>query len=125
MFRLHVKLHSFRRLYFNDWLIIVAQAMLLASTILWQVEASILYKQHLVQSGELSFTPGFIDRDTALLRSVVPFTILYYSCVWTVKASLVLFFRRLGSKVPGHKIWWSSIFIITVLAWVACVVDIN
>ena len=99
--------------------------MLLAFAILWQVEAPTLYEQYAVQSGTAPFTSGFIDKDTQLLRSIVPFTILFYSCLWAVKISLLLFFRRLGSKVTGHRVWWWSILVVTILAWAACIADIN
>lgn len=99
--------------------------MLLAFAITWQVEAPTLYLQYAVQSGTAPFTPGFISKDTELLRSIVPISILFYSCIWAVKISLLLFFRRLGSNVRGQRIWWWSIFVITVLAWVACIGDLN
>ena len=125
IFSLYVKLRSFRRLYADDYLVTTAWTMLLAFAILWQVEVPILYEQYAVQTGTAPFTPAFIKKDTQLLRSVVAFTILFYSCLWAVKISLLLFFRRLGSKVTGHKIWWWSILIITILAWAACIGDIN
>lgn len=125
VFRLYVKLRSFRRLYSDDYLVFAAWIMLLAFAILWQVEVPTLYLQYAVQSGNARFTPGFINKDTELLRSIVPFTILFYSCLWAVKISLLLFFRRLGSSVRGQRIWWWSIFVITVIAWVACIGDIN
>ena len=67
--------------------------MLLGTAVLWQVEAPTLYEQYAVESGLEPFTPGFIDRDTAFLRTIVPFTILFYSCLWTVKLSFLFFFR--------------------------------
>ena len=99
--------------------------MLLAYAIIWQLEAPTLYLQYAVQSGIAPFTSGFINRDAQLLRFIVPFTILFYSCLWAVKISLLLFFRRLGSNVNGQRIWWWSIFVVTVLAWVACIGDLN
>lgn len=110
VFRLYVKLRSFRRLYSDDYLVLAAWIMLLAFAILWQIEASTLYLQYAVQSGVAPFTPGFINRDIELLRSIVPFTILFYSCLWAVKISLLLFFRRLQSNVRGQRIGWWSIF---------------
>ena len=125
VFRLYVKIKSFRRLYSDDWLVLAAWVMLLAFAILWQIEAPTLYQQYAVQSGTEPFTPSFISKDTKLLRLIVLFITLFYSCLWTVKLSLLLFFRRLGSKVIGHQVWWWSILVITVLSWAACIADIN
>ena len=125
MFRLYVRLKSFRRLYSDDYLVFAAWLMLLAFAIIWQIEAPTLYLQYNVQSGLAPFTPGFINRDTELLRSIAPVSILFYSCLWAVKISLLLFFRRLGSNVKGQRIWWWSIFVVTLLAWAACIGDLN
>ena len=99
--------------------------MMLGTAILWQIEAPTLYEQYAVEAGKSPPTQGFIERDTAFWRCFVPFNILFYSCLWSIKLSFLLFFRRLGSRVEGHKIWWWCILVITVLTWVACVADIR
>lgn len=99
--------------------------MLLGTAILWQIEAPTLYEQYAVGSGQRPPSQEFIDRDIAFLRTIVPFTILFYSCLWSIKLSFLLFFRRLGSKVIGHNIWWWCVLVVTILTWVACVADIH
>ena len=125
IFRLTVKIRSFRRIYTDDCLVILAWAMLLGSAILWQVESPTLYELYAVTSGQKIPDAGFIARQIAFLRTIVPFTILFYSCLWTVKLSFLIFFRRLGANVRGHKAWWWFVLILIVLTWAACVADIH
>lgn len=95
--------------------------MLFGSAIFWQVEKSPLYELYALGSGQKPFTPGYFDRVTGFIRTVVPFQILFICCLWTIKLSLLLFFRRLWSNVKGHKTWWWFVLIVNVLGWAASI----
>ncbi len=97
--------------------------MKLATTILWQINAPVLYEHFAIIAGKKPFDLRFLNRATAILRTGVLLNILFYSALWLVKLSFLMFFRRLGSKVKGQKIWWWCILVFTVLAWVACIAD--
>ncbi|KAI4154806.1 MAG: hypothetical protein L6R39_001345 [Caloplaca ligustica] len=123
IFRIAVKFRSFRKIYSDDYLVIAAWVLLLGSAILWQVEAPNLYDLFAVTSGQKALTSGFVAENSELLRSLTPFALLFYSCLWTVKLSFLLFFRRLGLNVRGQKIWWWCVLVVTVLTWVATIAD--
>lgn len=99
--------------------------MKLVGTILWQIKVLVLYKLFAVGAGKNPLDVGFAHRDATLLRIAVLFSILFYSALWLVKLSFLMFFRRLGSKVKGQKIWWWCILAFTVLSWVLCITDIQ
>ena len=99
--------------------------MMLVTAILWQIKAPALYDLYALQAGRKQLSPGLVDRSNAFLRSHVAFIVLFYSCLWTVKLSFLMFFRRLGSKVRGQNIWWWCILATVVLSWIACIADIN
>ncbi|KAL8866795.1 MAG: hypothetical protein Q9174_006079 [Haloplaca sp. 1 TL-2023] len=123
VFRLVVKIRSFRRVYSDDCLVIFSWVLLLGSAALWQVQSVNLYELYAVESGQKPLTLGFIDTNTELLRSLTPFAILFYTCLWVIKLSFLLFFRRLGLNVRGQKIWWWTVLVITVLTWIATIAD--
>lgn len=125
LFRLFVRLKAFRRLYSDDFIVIAAWTIKLVVNILWQMKAPVLYEHFDVMAGKKLPDVGFVNRDTALQRTVVLFSILFYSALWLVKLSFLMFFRRLGSKVKGQKIWWWFILVFTLLTWVACIADIE
>ncbi len=99
--------------------------MTLVTNILWQINVPALYEYFAVIAGKKPLDVGLIKRGAALLRTGVVLNILFYSTLWLVKLSVLMFFRRLGSKVKGQKIWWWCILVFTVLAWVACIADIQ
>ena len=124
-FRVFVKIKSFRKLFSDDLLVIAAWIMLFGFAVLWQVMVPTLYEQYAVESGQKLPDVEFISKDTHFLRSIVAFTILFYSCLWTVKLSFLLFFRRLGARVRGQNIWWWCILAVTGLTWVSCIATVH
>lgn len=125
LFRLYVRIKSFRRLYSDDYVIIAAWGMLLATAILWQTVIHDLYEQYAVASGRTAFPSDFVAGETHLMHTLAPLLVLFYTCLWAVKLSLLLFFQRLGSKVKGQRIWWWSILVITVLSGAACIGNVH
>ncbi|KAI4202614.1 MAG: hypothetical protein LQ348_001478 [Seirophora lacunosa] len=54
-------------------------------------------------------------------KSMLAVLILFYSALWSIKVSFLLFFRRLGKNVQGQKrIWW-PVFGITLATYFACI----
>lgn len=125
LFRLYVKMKSFGRLYSDDYVIIAAWGMLLATSILWQTVVPNQYEQYAVASGRTAITPDFVADQTHLMHTLAPLLVLFYTCLWAVKLSLLLFFRRLGSNVTGQEIWWWSILVVTVLTGAACIGNVH
>ena len=123
VFRLAVKIRSYHRIYSDDYLVIGAWILLLASALLWQMESPNLYELFNVASGQKPLTKIFVKNNTALLRSLTPFALLFYSCLWIVKLSFLLFFRRLGMNVRGQKIWWWCVLAVVLLTWAATIAD--
>ena len=97
--------------------------MLLGTSITWQVMGPILYDYYAILAGQKIAGPDFLDTYAKFLRAVVPFNVLFISTLWAVKLSFLLFFRRLGSKIRGHAIWWWIVLCITIATYFACIGD--
>lgn len=67
-----------------------------------------MYQELVITSGESSIIPPTFEADTELfVRGYLALFIFYFSGLWSVKISFLLFFRRLGNKVSGQKPhWW-------------------
>lgn len=58
-----------------------------------------------------------------MLRGLWPVQYFFWGCLWCVKFSLLLMFKRLTERVPFHlKLWW-GVVVFTSLAFVGCVVS--
>jgi hypothetical protein len=43
---------------------------------------------------------------------------LFYTCLWSIKISFLVFFRRIGStKLRGSKIYWRVVLAFTILSY--------
>lgn len=68
---------------------------------------------------------NFIHEDVVFIKSIIPIFLLFYTSLLLTKLFMLVFFRRLGSKVRGHNIWWWCILVITFIFWIVCVADTN
>jgi hypothetical protein len=49
-------------------------------------------------------------------------TLLFWTCLWLVKASFLSFFKRLTTNVRGHYVAWWIITVITTLSYIGAVI---
>ena len=122
IFRIYVRVNSFRKLFVDDGLVLVAWLMVLATAILWHNINGAMYRSLLVTSGEVyPAPPTFVNDEQTFLRGSVAVIVLFYSSLWTVKLSFLIFFRRLGLGVNRQKQLWWCVLAITVASYFCCI----
>lgn len=97
--------------------------MIFATACLYQNQAINLYNNYPLVTGTLPPTPENLANETALLRSELAEFYLFYTALWSVKLSILVFFRRLfgdRQRAPWLKTWWWFITGFTVASWAAC-----
>ena len=50
--------------------------------------------------------------------------VFFYTSLWAVKISFLLFFKRLGQNVIGQKVLWWCVFAFTLASYFICIGDI-
>lgn len=123
VFRIFVRIRSFKTLYVDDVLVIVAWALMLANSIVWQSQKNALYAQYEFAAGKKTITPYAVLREQRLLRCEFISFLIFYCSLWCIKLSILLFFRRLhrGQIIKRQKTWWWCVLGFTVATWVLCV----
>ena len=125
IFRVIVRLKINSKLNFDDALVTVAMCILLAHAIVITLMAGPMYDILKVAMPNSTFqTPAnFMDRSSFYLKCQFVATCLFWSCLWAVKASFLVFYKTL---IKGLKylptIWW-AIVIFTALSYLACVIS--
>ncbi|KAK3367756.1 hypothetical protein B0H63DRAFT_565659 [Podospora didyma] len=109
-----------RGLYWDDALIAFAYLLFLAWAILWQVRVKSVYYMFPDMSSETHNEDGSIER---WFRTLYIAHVLLYTCLTSVKVSLLMFFRRLGSQTQKLKYIWWPVLAYTLAAWVALIVN--
>lgn len=124
VFRLSVRLHTFGNVQLDDYLVVAAWFMLLAAAVVWQYKIHFVYELFDVLTGHTP-SASFLSDYKSFMPNIITWNVLFYSCLWSIKFSFMVFFRRLGSKLRTHVIWWWVVLSLAVIGYIGCVADID
>ncbi|KAF2846616.1 hypothetical protein T440DRAFT_432288 [Plenodomus tracheiphilus IPT5] len=127
--RCAIKLKTFKRISSDDIIALFAWVLFLTNIILWTVMSPRLYDNYEMLQGKGPFDEAGVMRNLErygeFIHCIAPFTIMFYTSLWSVKISLLLFFRKLGHQIRSHEIWWWCVLFVTVSTWAVCVGNID
>lgn len=110
----------------DDALVIFAWLLALLTAIDWQVVAEFMFHFMDITSGRLWPPPATFVNDTErYYKGSVVVNVMFYTSLWAVKFSFLLFFKRLGQNVAGQKVLWWCVFGFTVVTYLLCIGDIQ
>ncbi|KAF7853248.1 hypothetical protein EAF04_010750 [Stromatinia cepivora] len=115
------RIKTFKSLYNDDIFAFLALVLALASAILWQVHAQEMFDLMAVSAQIKMPGADFVTRSEAYSRASGVVIILFYSTLWSVKFSFLLFIRRLGSHVAKVEYLWWPITVFTICTYFACI----
>lgn len=96
--------------------------MTLATSIIWQTLSGAMYRSLRVISGEVHPPPpNFVDDEQNFLRGSAAVIILFYSSLWAVKLSFLVFFRKLVQGVVRREQLWWCVLAITAGSYFGCI----
>ena len=121
MFRIFVRIKAFGRLWIEDGLVLLSWLLLLTTAIIWQTVIEALYEQYKLRSQTILPTPEILNGQRTYLRILPAVIISFYTCLFAVKLSFLFFFRRLGAKVSGQRVWWWLVFVFNVAVWITLI----
>ena len=120
--RTYVRVSKQKRLHADDYALFGAVAFYFALAALYIVDIPYLYAFLDYTSGNAPFTPDLTEKYAYMMRINYAVTPLFWAVLWSVKMSLLLFFKRVIRGTIWMRVWW-VIFGITVLSFVGCVVS--
>lgn len=121
VFRLFSRFIGPRTIYWDDVLIILAWILSLVTAIIWSVVAPGLYTFYDVVSGHAQPGPSFVTNSERYYTGQLTVLIFFYTALWSVKFSFLMFFRRLRKDVDKHEYLWWTVFAITAATYVVCI----
>lgn len=107
----------------DDVLILLAWLMLCVAAAVYQTQSISLYNSYPLATGKIPATLANLARERTLLNSLLAEYYLFYTTLWMVKLSILLFFKRLfgeRQQRPYLKAWWWIVTGVTVATWAAC-----
>ncbi|KAJ5561989.1 hypothetical protein N7535_003548 [Penicillium sp. DV-2018c] len=125
LIRIYAQLTSCRRLFIDDYLVILAWIIILTAAVIWQIEGKVLYRLYAISAGAEEFTLDFLPQYNTFMRFNAPFEILFYSALWCVKFSFLALFYRISAKIKSFRIWWFVVLFCTASVYIASVANIE
>jgi len=123
--RIYVRIKKQRRLHEDDFVLFTAVALYFALAILYIIDLPYLYRFLDYASGKAPFQPSLVETYDHMMRISFAVTALFWAVLWTVKLSLLLFFRRVLHAMPLEavkKMWW-FVLALTIVTFIGCLVS--
>lgn len=73
-----------------------------------------------IEHGEDIYSLEFKEQVEFFLKLQFSILILFWTSLWAVKFSFLMFYRTILIGLPSHMIWWKLIFVFTVVAYLGC-----
>ena len=120
--RIYVRFKKQRGLHADDFALFVSVVLYITMCALYIVDLPYLYAVLDYTSGQVAITPELPHMYAEMMKINYAVTPLFWAVLWSVKVSLLLFFRRVIQYTAWLRIWW-VIFIFTTLTFVGCLVS--
>lgn len=120
--RLIVRYLHKKRLFWDDAFAIAAIVGLTAMAILNQTSCDAIYLIDVIAAGGTpgpSFTSQEIIFSTIIAQRYMQFffMMLFWTTLWSVKGSLMMFYRRLVVGVDGYMTWWWVVVAFSIITY--------
>lgn len=99
--------------------------MLLVQAITWMTQVDSMYLLFQLDAGKLMPTPEILKRLAQLERAECAILILFYTSLWAIKASFLIFFRRIGGTDRSWLIWFWCVVGFVAATYFVCLGDIQ
>ncbi|CAI6332904.1 unnamed protein product [Periconia digitata] len=119
--RFWIRFFCFRRLYVEDFLMLGAMAVLIASASVLQTYLGDIYDILRVQNGEVAPTPDFLNSIPRGLRANFLSLFLDIVGLWAIKFNFMLLFYRLGNQIQSYLIIWRTALVLVISCGVASI----
>ena len=118
--RIFARLTTFKKLFADDAFVILALILAFASAVLWQIFAKYMFELLAVAYGSRP-GPNFATDFEHYSRASAAVIIFFYSTLWAIKISFLIFFKRLGKNVRRQNLLWWPVFGFTMATYFASI----
>ncbi len=119
-FRLLINRHVHGRISANDACICFALAVLVSMGVMYHYVTSPIFQIRRISQGEEPYTPDIGPSAHFFLKLQFAIIVLFWTCLWAVKMSFLMYYQTLFANLPGHLIWWTVACVFTSLSYLGC-----
>lgn len=119
-FRFVIRLYALRKLLADDVAVAAALVLLLSLAIMYHYAIPPMFAVVQVAEGEKAFTASFQDQAAVYLRLQFAIIVLFWTTIWVVKTSFLIFYRTVFAGLPEHMLGWRLVAGFTALTYLLC-----
>lgn len=123
--RFTVRYHHLRRLFWDDLFQLIGMLSLTGLSVVTQLQRDTIYALKAAappegDSAEKTFKHEVTDATIYQAKLQFSSIFLFWICLWAIKASLLMFYRRLFFNVQEYMKWWWVVTIACIVTFLAC-----
>lgn len=119
-FRFAIRLYALKKLLWDDIAVASALVLLLSLAIMYRYATPIMFELDKVAKGEVMPTAAFLVRATVFLKLQFAIIVLFWTEIWVVKISFLIFYWNLFIGLPDQKFGWWVASGFTAVAYLLC-----
>lgn len=122
--RFFVRWHHHRRFFCDDALQLAAMSCLIILAVLNELQHDTIYALQAIAPKEgdkagLTFVHVITDATREQAKQQFVAIIVFWTCLWLIKASFLMFYRRLFFNLSGYMRWWWIVTVVCMATFVA------
>lgn len=118
--RTTIRFYTLSRLQIDDYWVYFAWAILCINALLTTLQAPHLYYVARAIAGLVPPDEKLLYHGNKYVRYEFPSIGLFWTVLWSVKASFLTLFWKLFEGLRGYKRWWWGVLVFTALTYVGC-----
>ncbi|KAL8884087.1 MAG: hypothetical protein Q9215_007785, partial [Flavoplaca cf. flavocitrina] len=104
--RFTIRGRIFKKLFWDDAAVVVAVILHLTLAIMYKYIIPTMFELDRIANGEEAFTPAFLPPAAVFLKMQFAIIVLFWTIIWIVKVSFLIFYRKLYARLPGGLLRW-------------------
>ena len=118
--RFLIRLFALKKLLPDDFAVAAALVVLLSLAIMYEYATPIMFELDRITKGLDPSTPEFLPRAAVFLKLQFAIIVLFWTSIWVVKVSFLLFYRTLFTGLREHMVGWWLATGFTTIAYLLC-----
>lgn len=121
--RFYIRYRFQERLFLDDLLVAIALLFLLVNSILYQITIPMMYLVAAVQEGTMRAPADIASVTSSYMKLQFAIITLFWTCLWTVKFSILVFLNKLNNRLRGQRRMWTFCAAFIGLSYIGCVIS--
>lgn len=123
LIRTRIRLYVYGRLFADDIAVYIAVVLLVIIAIMYQVITPTMF---IIDQVASTLSPGmvpppnFMEEATIFLKIQFAIIILFWTTLWAVKFSFLLYYKNIFAGLPNHLFWWRIVCGLVLFAYLGC-----